>query len=121
MLVNVHDAKSQLSKLIAAAEAGDDVVIARKGKPAVRLVPVKPGGFQFDTLAHLVDTVPEFDEPMDEDELALWEGKCSVKSKNASVAARDFWFLARRDDAVWQAPHKEEQRSPGAKKTRRYP
>ena len=75
MLVNVHDAKSQLSKLIAAAEAGEDVVIARKGKPAVRLVPVKPGGFQFDTLANLVDAVPEFDEPMGEDELALWEGK----------------------------------------------
>ena len=75
MLVNVHNAKSQLSRLIAAAEAGDDVVIARKGKPAVRLVPVKPGGFQFDTLANVVDTVPDFDEPMGEDELALWEGK----------------------------------------------
>ena len=75
MLVNVHDAKSQLSKLIAAAEAGDQVVIARKGKPAVRLVPVKPGGFQFDSLAHLVKNVPEFDELIDEDELALWEGK----------------------------------------------
>ena len=75
MLVNMHDAKSQLSKLIAAAEAGDDVVIARKGKPAVRLVPVKSVGFHFDTLAHLVDAVPEFDEPMGEDELAPWEGK----------------------------------------------
>ena len=75
MLVNMHEAKSQLSKLIAAAEAGDDVVIARKGKPAVRLVPVKPGGFQFDTLAHLVDTVPEFDDAMDEEELARWEGE----------------------------------------------
>ncbi len=75
MLVNVHNAKSQLSRLIAAAEAGDDVVIARKGKPAVRLVPVKPGGFQFDTLANLVDAVPDFDEPMGEDELTLWEGK----------------------------------------------
>ena len=75
MLVNVHKAKAQLSKLMAAAEAGDDVVIARNGKPAVRLVPVKPGGFQFDTLAHLVDTVPDFDEPMDKDETALWEGK----------------------------------------------
>ena len=75
MLVNVHNAKSQLSKLIAAAEAGDDVVIARKGKPAVRLVPVKPGGFQFDTLANLVDTVPDFDDSMDDEELARWEGK----------------------------------------------
>ena len=71
MLVDLNDAKSRLSQLIAAA----DVVIARKGKPAVRLVPVKPGGFQFDTLANLVDTVPDFDEPMDEDELALWETK----------------------------------------------
>ena len=73
MLVNMHEAKSQLSKLIAAAEAGDDVVIARKGKPAVRLVPVEAAGFRFGTLAHLVAKVPDFDEPMDEDELALWE------------------------------------------------
>jgi len=75
MLVNVHEAKTQLSRLIAAAEAGDDVVIARKGRPAVRLVPLKSGRFQFDTLAHLVGNVPEFDETMDEDELALWEGR----------------------------------------------
>ena len=75
MLVNVHDAKSQLSKLISAAEAGDDVVIARKGKPAVRLVPVQRDGFRFDTLAHLAGAVPDFDEPMDEGELSLWESE----------------------------------------------
>ena len=74
MLVNMHDAKSQLSKLIAAAEAGEEVVIARKGNPAVRLVPVESHGFQFDTLAHLVDQVPDFDDEMDRDELDLWEG-----------------------------------------------
>ena len=74
MLVNMHEAKSQLSKLIAAAQAGEDVVIARKGKPAVRLVPIRSGGFRFGTLAHLADTVPDFDEQMDADELALWEG-----------------------------------------------
>ena len=74
MQVNMHEAKSQLSKLIAAAEAGDDVIIARKGKPAVRLVPIRSGGFLFGTLAYLADTVPDFDEPMDADELAHWEG-----------------------------------------------
>ncbi|MEB3188542.1 MAG: type II toxin-antitoxin system prevent-host-death family antitoxin [bacterium] len=37
-IVNVHQAKSQLSKLIEQAERGEDVVIARAGKPAVRLV-----------------------------------------------------------------------------------
>ena len=74
MQMNVHAAKSQLSKLIAAAEAGEDVIIARKGRPAVRLVPIKNTGFEFDTLRHLVAEVPGFDESMDEDELALWEG-----------------------------------------------
>ncbi|MYD97280.1 MAG: type II toxin-antitoxin system prevent-host-death family antitoxin [Gammaproteobacteria bacterium] len=73
MLVDVHEAKSQLARIIAAAEAGDDVVIARCGKPVVRLVPVRSTGFRFGTLAHLVDDVPDFDEPMDEDELGPWE------------------------------------------------
>lgn len=38
--VNVHQAKSQLSKLIAQAEAGEEVVIARDGVPVVRMAPV---------------------------------------------------------------------------------
>lgn len=38
--VGMHEAKTQLSKLVERAEAGEDVVIARNGKPAVRLVPV---------------------------------------------------------------------------------
>lgn len=37
-IVNVHQAKSQLSKLMEQAESGEEVVIARAGKPAVRLV-----------------------------------------------------------------------------------
>ena len=41
MEVNVHQAKTQLSKLIAAAESGEEVIIARNGKPAVRMVPVR--------------------------------------------------------------------------------
>ena len=72
--MNVHAAKSQLSKLIAAAEAGEYVIIARKGRPAVRLVPVRNARFEFDTLRHLVSEAPDFDEPMTEDELASWEG-----------------------------------------------
>jgi prevent-host-death family protein len=38
-IVNVHEAKSTLSRLLQAVEAGDDVVIARSGKPVARLVP----------------------------------------------------------------------------------
>ena len=52
MQVNMLDAKSQLSKLVKAALAGEDVIIANKGVPTVRLVPVsalppsrKPGAW----------------------------------------------------------------------------
>lgn len=38
--VNIGDAKARLSYLIARAEAGEDVIVARDGAPAVRLVPV---------------------------------------------------------------------------------
>lgn len=43
MQFNVLEARNQLSKLIDAAESGEDIVIARRGKPAVRLVPVTDG------------------------------------------------------------------------------
>jgi prevent-host-death family protein len=37
--VNIHEAKTQLSKLIA---SGEEIVIARKGEPVARLVPIRP-------------------------------------------------------------------------------
>lgn len=40
--VNVHTAKTQLSKLIALVEDGEEVVIARNGRPVARLVPHEP-------------------------------------------------------------------------------
>jgi prevent-host-death family protein len=44
--VNVHQAKTQLSKLVEAVETGAEaeVIIARNGRPAARLVPIQPGG-----------------------------------------------------------------------------
>lgn len=38
----MHEAKTKLSQLVARAEAGEDIIIARRGKPAVRLTPVTP-------------------------------------------------------------------------------
>lgn len=40
MIVTVHKAKTELSKLIARAEAGEEIIIARRDKPAVKLTPV---------------------------------------------------------------------------------
>lgn len=38
--VGMHEAKTHLSQLVERAEAGEDIIIARRGKPAVRLTPV---------------------------------------------------------------------------------
>ena len=42
--VNIHDAKTRLSQLIAAVESGEEaeIIIARNGKPAAKIVPVQP-------------------------------------------------------------------------------
>ncbi len=42
MEVNIHHAKSNLSSLILKAEAGEEIIIARAGKPVVKLVPLTP-------------------------------------------------------------------------------
>ncbi len=75
MQMNIHDAKTNLSKLIEAARNGEEVIIAKDGEPMVRLVAVTKRKFRFGSLEHLKGTVPDFLEPMPEDELRLWEGR----------------------------------------------
>lgn len=73
MQYTVHTAKSQLSKLIEAALAGQEVVIARGHKPVVRLVAIPQSGFVLDARKGQFGTPPDFLEPMGGDDLALWE------------------------------------------------
>jgi prevent-host-death family protein len=75
--VTIHAAKTQLSKLIARVEAGEEVIIARRDKPVARLVPVKPGRpkRRFGSMKGKVWVGPEFFEPLPEEELRLWEGE----------------------------------------------
>ena len=42
--INIHDAKTHFSKLLARVSAGEEIVIARAGKPVARLAPLNPGG-----------------------------------------------------------------------------
>ena len=74
MQVNVHTAKSQLSKLLKTVENGEEVVIARGDRPVARLVPVEPQKFRFGILAGQLGPGPDFFEPLPEGELRLWEG-----------------------------------------------
>ena len=70
---SVHDAKTNLSKLIAAALEGGEVVIARGSMPVVRLVPVAPIGRRcFGALKGKIAIDARFDEPLPDDELGGW-------------------------------------------------
>jgi len=72
--VNTHQAKTQLSKLLAAVERGEEVTIARAGKPVARLVPAETSRPErrFGTGAGQIILLPGWDDPMTEEELADW-------------------------------------------------
>lgn len=71
-IVNVHYAKTHLSKLLERVQRGAEITLAKAGKPVAKLVPLKtrqgrvPGGYRF-ALGE------EFFEPLPETELRSWE------------------------------------------------
>jgi prevent-host-death family protein len=73
--VNIHEAKTQLSKIIARACRGEEVVIAKAGQPLVRLTPIErqPSGRRFGALRGKAKVDDRFFEPLPEDELRAWE------------------------------------------------
>jgi prevent-host-death family protein len=66
MQVNMHDAKTKLSELVAAAERGEDVVIARNGTPAARLVAItaEHAPVRLGVLAGDIELGADFDAPL---------------------------------------------------------
>ncbi|MDE0164821.1 MAG: type II toxin-antitoxin system prevent-host-death family antitoxin [Bryobacterales bacterium] len=74
-VVNVHQAKTHLSRLLAQVESGEEVVIARNGKPVARIVRVeKQGKRQFGSMKGRIKLDDSFFDPLPEEELAAWEG-----------------------------------------------
>ena len=73
-VVNVHEAKTQLSRLLAQAEAGEEVIIARNGQPVARLVRCQPRGKRkFGAWRGRLVVDDSFFDPLLEAELAAWE------------------------------------------------
>jgi prevent-host-death family protein len=71
--ISIHAAKTHLSRLIARAEAGEEIVIARGKKPVAKLVPLAPKPKRVAGRLKGQFTVgPEFFEPLPDDELDLW-------------------------------------------------
>ena len=76
-IFNIHDAKTNFSKLIDAVGQGEEIVIAKAGKPAARLVPIqsalrkrKPGA-----LKGKMHVAEDFDAPLPDTLLAAFEGR----------------------------------------------
>lgn len=72
--VNVHEAKTHLSRLLLRVAGGEEIVIARAGKPIARLVPIEPKVprviGQDDGLFEVPD---DFDAPLPDEVLALFQ------------------------------------------------
>ncbi|GHU10510.1 antitoxin [Betaproteobacteria bacterium] len=69
--INIQEAKTSLSRLINAALQGEEVVIANRGVPVVRLEPVRQSGKR--QLGFIKGTLPEsFFEPLSDEELQSW-------------------------------------------------
>lgn len=75
LVVNIHEAKTHLSRLLERARLGEEVVIAKAGRPIARLIPIeqpqaprKPGSAKGRFVM-----APDFDDPLPEDLLAEFE------------------------------------------------
>lgn len=74
-IVNIHQAKTQFSKLIEAATNGEEIIIARAGKPVVRLVSVtQPQIRTPGALKGKMRIADDFDAPLPADLQAAFEG-----------------------------------------------
>jgi len=70
-MINVHAAKTHFSRLLVDVQAGEEIVIAKAGKPVARLSPIRPQPRKLGFVkGHVTDA---FFEPLSEDELAKWE------------------------------------------------
>ena len=74
-VIDIHEAKSQLSRLLRQVEAGEEVTIARKGKPVARLVPYQQRGKrEFGAMRGRISLDESVFDPLPKEELASWEG-----------------------------------------------
>ena len=71
--VNVHEAKTHLSRLLLRVAGGEEIVIARAGKPVAKLVPVEPKPQRLIGQDDgLFDVPDDFDAPLPDEVLALF-------------------------------------------------
>ena len=74
---NIHEAKTHFSKLVDSVMRGNEIVIAKAGKPAVKLVPISPlkPKLRLGVLKGRIRIANDFDAPLADDVLAGFEGR----------------------------------------------
>lgn len=74
--VNIHQAKTELSRLVERVEAGEEIVIARAGRPAAKLVPLTMrSGRRLGLLDGKFVIPDDFDRPLPDALLRAFEGR----------------------------------------------
>jgi prevent-host-death family protein len=76
LTVNIHEAKTHLSRLLVRVSSGEEVIITSAGKPVARLVPItgKPARRKPGSAAGMVVIMPDFDAPLPEDTIRAFKG-----------------------------------------------
>jgi prevent-host-death family protein len=76
--VNLHAAKTHFSRLVDAAAAGEEIIIAKAGKPVAKLVPLTASGKRskrsLGSLARSAIIAPDFDAPLPSAVIDAFEG-----------------------------------------------
>ena len=82
-LVNTHEAKTQLSRLLKRAALGEEIIIAVRGRPAARLVPLEQvgAGRKFGTFKGKFEVPEDFDAPLPDEILDAFEGQAKRARK----------------------------------------
>lgn len=73
--VNVHEAKTHLSRLLERTRSGEEIVIARNGVPVAKLVPIGGEPRRPGRLKGRITVTPAFDEPLPAEILAAFRGE----------------------------------------------
>ncbi len=71
-IINVHEAKTHFSKILLRAHSGEEIIIAKAGKPYAKLVPLSPVSKRNPGIVKGAVTDAFFD-PLPEEELQAWE------------------------------------------------
>ena len=76
LVFNIHDAKTNLSRIVDDVAAGAEVIIAKAGKPIARLVPIEVPmkAKKLGLLKGKIKVAEDFNAPLDDETLARFEG-----------------------------------------------